>query len=197
MPKRTQAARTARTRTALIEKATVLFAKRGYANVGTEQLVEECGLTRGALYHHFDSKQGLFEAVVESIQAKVAAEIERDAAKAADPWEGIKAGCAAFVRTCMREEYRQILAVDAMSVLGFVRWREIDAQHGVATLRAGLTECMEAGLMNEQPVEPLARLISGAINEATLWLAESPKSQHRRKEVFKTLERMLDAIRAM
>jgi AcrR family transcriptional regulator len=190
----TQTERTERTQTALIENATSLFAKYGYADVGTEQLVQTCGLTRGALYHHFDGKRGLFEAVVESVQSKVTAEIEREASQAANPWEGIKAGCAAFVRICQRDDFRQILLVDAISVLGFHRWREIDAKHGVASLKAGLSECIEAGRISEQPVDPLARLISGAVNEATLWLAERPKSRTRRKQIFLALDRMLDAL---
>ena len=191
---RTQTERTATTRAVLIETATGLFAEHGYADVGTEQLVESCGLTRGALYHHFDGKQGLFEAVVESLQAKVAAEIERAANEAADPWQGIKAGCVEFVRCCLRDEFRQVLLVDAMSVLGFQRWREIDAQHGVASLQAGLTECMEEELIQAQPVEPLARLISGAVNEAALWLAENPRSQKRRNQVLAAIDRMLESL---
>ncbi len=166
----------------------------GYANVGVEQLVEACGVTRGALYHHFDGKLGLFEAVVESIQEEVAQALEREASRESEPWEGVKAGCAAFVRTCTQDDVRQVLLVDAISVLGVDRWRRIDARHGVAALRDGLEESIRAGVLRKQPIEPLARLISGAVNEATLWLAEAPHSQSRKKQIYLALDRMLDAL---
>ncbi len=191
---RTQAERTAATREVLIKAARALFAEKGYAEVSTEQLVEACGITRGALYHHFNSKLGLFETVVESIQEEVARTLEREASRESDPWEGVKAGCAAFVRTCTQDDIRQILLVDAISVLGTDRWRQIDARHGVAALREGLKESIKAGVLRKQPIEPLARLVSGAVNEATLWLAESPHSQSRKRQILLALNRMLDGL---
>ncbi|HED52697.1 MAG TPA: TetR/AcrR family transcriptional regulator [Phycisphaerales bacterium] len=192
--KRSQAERTAATRLALIESAKALFAERGYANVNTEHLVEACGVTRGALYHHFGSKIGLFEAVVESVQEEVAHAIEQEASRESDHWSGIKKGCVTFVRVCTQDNIRQILLVDAISVLGFDRWREIDTRHSMASLQAGLEECIKSGVLPEQPVEPLARLLSGAVNEASLWLAEAPYSQSRKKQIYSALNHMLEAL---
>ena len=192
--RRTQAERSAATREALVEAARKLFARRGYFEVGSGELVRACRLTRGALYHHFDGKQGLFEAVVESVQAEVTRDVERAAAAAPGPWEGIKAGCAAFVRATARPEVMQILLVDAVAVLGIMKWRAIDAEYGLASLQAGLAECMELGVLPEQPVEPLARLISGAVNEAALWLAEKTKSGKRRSDVPAAVDALLDGL---
>ncbi|HEY6551144.1 MAG TPA: helix-turn-helix domain-containing protein, partial [Solirubrobacterales bacterium] len=52
--KRTQAERSKSTRAALLEAARRLFAESGFAAVGTEEIVRAAGVTRGALYHHFN-----------------------------------------------------------------------------------------------------------------------------------------------
>ena len=192
--RRTQAQRTTATRRTLVRRATRLFAQHGYAAVGTEQLVAACGLTRGALYHHFDGKRGLFEAVVIEMQSGIAREVEAAAASAHHLWEGIKLGCRAFIEACARREVRQVLLVDATSVLGIERWRQIDAAHGLASLADGLRASIDAGVLPDQPVEPLARLISGALNEAALWLAERPRSARRRADVLAAIDRLLDRL---
>ena len=194
MARRTQAERTAETRSALIETARKAFAEQGYAHVRTEELAESCGMTRGALYHHFDGKLGLFEAVVIEIQKEITAEIDAAATAEDDPWEGIKAGCAAYVNASVRPDMRQILLVDAISVLGLDRWRALDTEYGFASLQVGLQECVDAGALPPQPLEPLARIINGAVNEAALWLAEDPNNIERRKAIFDTLNRMLDGF---
>ncbi len=194
MERRTQEQRTLETRSALIKSATAIFAEQGYANVRTQDLTESCGLTRGALYHHFDGKLGLFEGVVREIQAEITREIDRAAAGESDPWEGIRAGCMAFVDACTRPAIRQILLIDAISVLGLERWRELDAENGFSSLKEGLEACVEAGVIPPQPIEPLARIINGAVNEAALWLADDPDDGQRREEIRNALTRMLDGL---
>jgi len=62
--KRTQAARSAATRAALVAAARPLFTERGYAAVGTDEIARAAGVTRGALYHQFAGKEALVLAAV-------------------------------------------------------------------------------------------------------------------------------------
>ena len=74
------------TRAALVAAARTLFAERGYAAVGTEEIVRAAGVTRGALYHHFAGKQELFQAVYESVEQQLVEQIAASAlAGASDP----------------------------------------------------------------------------------------------------------------
>jgi len=60
----TQAERSARTRTALLESAARGLSRRGYGNLALEQVARDAGYTRGALYHQFSGKEELALAVV-------------------------------------------------------------------------------------------------------------------------------------
>src|SRR2546421_10255411 len=120
MSSRTQSERSAATREALIAAARELFAERGYAAVGTEEIVRAAGVTRGALYHHFAGKRELFEAVHEDDERQL---VERIAASAistsADPLQALHAGAQAFLDACEDPAVQRIALVDAPSVLGW------------------------------------------------------------------------------
>src|SRR5205809_1825121 len=113
MSSRTQSERSATTRAALIAASRKLFAERGYADVGTEEIVRAAGLTRGALYHHFDGKRELFEAVYERIEAEVTERIAADALTGDDPVEALRAGARAFLDHCLEPEVQRIVLLDA------------------------------------------------------------------------------------
>src|SRR5437763_8493794 len=88
------------TRAALIGVARALFADRGYAGVGTEEIVRAAGVTRGALYHHFDGKEDLFRAVYEDLERELVERIAAGAMSAADPLEALAGGAEAFLDAC-------------------------------------------------------------------------------------------------
>ena len=55
----------ARTRAQLIDAAAAVFARRGYVAASLDEVAEEAGLTKGAVYSNFDRKEDLFQAVIE------------------------------------------------------------------------------------------------------------------------------------
>jgi AcrR family transcriptional regulator len=182
------------TQAALIAAARELFASTGYASVPTEEIVKRAGVTRGALYHHFRDKQDLFRAVVEKLEQETVERIAAAALTASDPWQQQQTALAAFLDVCLEPDVQQIILTDAPSVLGLEAWREIEAKYGLALVRAGLQLVMEAGLIAEQPLDPLAHLIMGALGEAGLVIARAADPKAARAEVGASVERLLDGL---
>jgi AcrR family transcriptional regulator len=194
--KRTQAERSEATRDALIEAARVLFAERGYADVGTEEIVRAAGVTRGALYHHFDGKRELFEAVYERVESELAQEIASGAlgAGAAEPLAAMRAGAEMFLRACTEPEAQRIVLLDGPAVLGWDRWREIAAEHGLGLIEATLQAAIESGAISDQPVRPLAHVLMGALDEAAMLVARAEDPERMRAEVGRTLDTLLAGL---
>jgi AcrR family transcriptional regulator len=194
--RKTQAERTEATRTALIVAARPLFAGRGYAGVGTEEIARAAGVTRGALYHHFEGKRELFEAVYEQIEIELAERIAAGAleANASSPLVAMKAGAEMFLLASTEPETQQIVLLDGPSVLGWDRWREIATEHGLGLIEATLQAAIEAEEIDSQPVRPLAHVLMGALDEAAMLVARAEDAERMRAEVGRTLAVLLDGL---
>jgi AcrR family transcriptional regulator len=194
--KRTQAERAEATRAALIAAARPLFAARGYAEVGTEEIVRAAGVTRGALYHHFDGKRELFAAVYEQLEAELAERIAAGAfaANAEAPIEALRAGVEMALRASTEPEVQRIALLDGPAVLGWDRWREVAARYGLGMVEATLRAAIDAGEIAEQPARPLAHVLMGAMDEATMLVARAEDPEAMRVEVGRTLDFLLGAI---
>jgi AcrR family transcriptional regulator len=183
------------TQNALLAAARALFTERGYAAVSTEEIVQRAGVTRGALYHHFRDKQDLFRAVFEQLEQEIVERIATTALAAGVPWEQQLAAISAYLDVCLEPAVQRIALVDAPSVLGLAAWREIEATYGLALVRAGLQSVMDAGLIAEQPVEPLAHLMLGGLNEAALVIAHAGDRAAARAEMGAGIERLITSLR--
>ncbi len=194
--RRRQSERSQTTRAALVGAARRLFAERGYAGVGTEEIVRAAGVTRGALYHHFADKRDLFEAVYEQVEVELTERIASGAlaANAESPLEAMRAGAAMFLRACTEPEAQQIALLDGPAVLGWARWREIGAKHGLGLIEATLRAAIEADAIPRQPVRPLAHVLMGALDEAALLVATSDDPEGARAEVGHTLDFVIDSL---
>ncbi len=194
--RRTQAERSGVTREALIEAARPLFARRGYAGVSAEQIVRAAGVTRGALYHHFEGKKGLFEAVYERIEAELAQRIAAGALAggAGAPLEAMRAGAEMFLQACTEPEAQQIVLLDGPSVLGWDRWREIASEHGLGLIEATLQAAVDAGAIVDQPIRPLAHVLMGALDEAAMLVARADDPEQMRADVGRTLDSLLAGL---
>jgi AcrR family transcriptional regulator len=192
-----QAERSEATRIKLVRAARQLFARRGYAAVGTEQIVRRARVTRGALYHHFRDKRDLFRAVHEQVEAELAETIgEQIADVQDDPVAVLQQGVRTFLDACTDTAIARIALIDAPSVLGWEEWRAIDERYGLGLVTFGLQAAMDAGALRAQPVKPLAHLLLGAMGEAGMVIANADDPRLARREVEPALLGLLDGLRA-
>jgi AcrR family transcriptional regulator len=186
--RRTQADRSAATRSALLLAARPLFADEGFAAVATEAIVRAAGVTRGALYHQFADKTELFAAVVEAVEQDVMAQIMRRLTQETDgsdhdPLDELVRGASAWLDACADPAVQQILLIDAPAVLGWQRYREIGTRYSVGVVEAVLTEAVRRARIADQPVSPLAHIIVGALNEGALLIARADDQTTAREQV--------------
>jgi AcrR family transcriptional regulator len=166
--RRSQDERRLATTQALLVAGRRLFGARGYAQVSSASLAAAARVTTGAMYHHFEGKAALFHAVFEAVEAELADAVRRAAAGPRDPLRKLEEGALAFLDAARERPVRQIVLVDGPSVLGWERWREIDARHHLRPLKAALIAAMRARLVERRDPEALARLLMGALTEAAL-----------------------------
>jgi AcrR family transcriptional regulator len=186
------------TRKALLGAGRALFAERGYRHTSTQEVVARAGVTRGALYHHFRDKADLFAAVFEELSGECIRRVGKAASNAGAPgsWEHFAAGCQAFLDACLDPSIRQIILLDAPSALGWDRWRELDCKYGFAVVKKALEASMDSGLIDRQPVDPLAHMLVGGLNEAALAMARADNPKEARAETGLGIDRLLSGLRA-
>lgn len=184
------------TRAAILGAARELFSSRGYAAVGTNEVVERAGVTRGAMYHHFKEKKDLFRAVYEQVEQEL---VETTAARmegTEDPWDLLVTGMRAFLDACTDPSLRQIGLVDGPAVLGWMEWREIGNRYVFGLVTFGLQTAMDAGVLRRADVKQLAHLFIGAFGEAAMVLANAEDPKTARVEVEETLLVLMEGLRA-
>ena len=156
-----------------MRSARALFAEHGYVNAGREEIVEQAGVTRGAMYHHFRSKEELFRAVYEAVETDLNHAIAKAAMSgSADPVERLRRGALALLEAAATPEVRRIVLLDAPSVLPFAVRRELADRYGLGLLREALAAVEAAGRLRLGPIEPLAHVLLAALHEAATVVAE-------------------------
>jgi len=162
-----------------------------------EDLVAKAGMTRGALYHQYADKRDLFRAVFEAVEAELGQQLAMAVGSETDPWQMLRAGARAFLAAATEPSIRRIVLIDGPAVLGWEEWRRIDSQHSLGMVRMIFEVNIAAGNIPAQPVEPLAHLIVGALNEAALAVAAAEDAAGARESFAVSMEGVLDALRAM
>ncbi|MCV7101715.1 TetR/AcrR family transcriptional regulator [Mycobacterium palustre] len=194
--RRTQEERSAATRDALISSARKLWGARGYAEVGTPEIAAAAGVTRGAMYHQFADKATLFGAVVEAVEQDVMARMAGIVARsgAGSPADAIRAAVDAWLEVSGDPEVRQLILLDAPSVLGWAAFRDVAQRYSLGMTEQLLAEAIKAGQLADQPVRPLAHVLIGALDEAAMAIATADDPKRARRETGEVLHRLIDAM---
>jgi AcrR family transcriptional regulator len=197
-PRRTQAERTAATRARLLQAGRGLFATDGYAAVSTQAIVDAAGVTRGALYHQFGDKAGLFDAVYEEVERDVVAAIMTRIAEAAPTTqlEAMRIGARLFLEECSSPTVQRIVLIDAPAVLGWDRWREVGMKYGLGIVEAMLVQAIADGAIPDQPTRPAAHVLLGALDEAALYVSRAANAAEALEQMFVVCDRLITGIAA-
>jgi AcrR family transcriptional regulator len=183
------------TRRALLDTARRIFTRDGFQATRTEEIVEESGLTRGALYHHFRDKEDLFRAVHEEVLGEVAPLLwRRSADPTASAWTLFRANSEIYLEAASTNEaYRQIVLVDGPAVLG---WRYLSDRHNgpTHTIAAYLRGAVEEGVLDPQPIDPLAHLLAALGAGSAMYVAHAEDREEARREITRCYERFLSGL---
>jgi AcrR family transcriptional regulator len=164
------------TRRQIIEKATELFTDRGYEDTSIELVLRTCGISRGALYHHFSSKEALFAAVLEVTEASIAEKVGIAAQHATNPLDALRAGCNAWLDLAQDKTVRQIVLIDAPSIVGWQKWREMDGKYSLGLLKSALGRAASMGRLREDLVDMHAHILLAMLTELAMLIARADQS---------------------
>jgi AcrR family transcriptional regulator len=183
------------TRQALVDSAVDLFTKRGYAGTSLDEVVKRARVTKGALYHHFSGKQALFEAAFAQVETRSIASLTAVLTGEGGAWDTAVAALRAYVRKCLEPEYQRIIVHEAPVVMGWERWREAEEQFSFGLLRTAVQLLVDAGEIEEAPVEIMARLLFGALSAGASTIASSSDPKRTGREVERAILRVLEGLR--
>ena len=183
------------TRNAIVGSARDLFGRQGYAATTMDEIAMAAGVAKGAVYHHFPTKEKLFETVFDAATAVLAKQVAAAAAGSTDVWDTMSVGTEAYFNACSHGPTAQIILRDGPAVLGWVKWREADSAYFGRTFLAVLKAAMKQQLIAPQPVEPLARLLLGAATEGAAACAASKTPTATASEHAAAFRSLIDALR--
>jgi AcrR family transcriptional regulator len=162
------------TRDRIIATARKLFTERGYEGTSTESVLAESGVSRGALYHHFDNKRALFAAVLDAVEADIARQTRKAASAFDDPVEALCAGFDVFLgMASSNPEVRQVVLIDAHSAVGWETWREIDERHGFGRIKEALKKAAALGYVTEGMVDTYSHVLLASVIEVAFLIARN------------------------
>jgi AcrR family transcriptional regulator len=167
------------TRAALLDQATTLFAERGYAGTSLEDVASASQVTRGAVYHHFASKQALFEAVLEVQEARVTADVIA-AAGTADPWDAAMLALDAYLTHCCDPVYGRLVWLEGPAALGWHRWRECEQDYAYGLVERFIRDLVDGGYLRGTAFDSLVRFSFWMLGGAGLAVAEAPPEDKSR-----------------
>lgn len=184
------------TRGALVDSAVALFTERGYAGTSLDEIARRARVTKGALYHHFNGKQAIFEAAFDAVETDVKGRLEKILRSDQPPWERALTGLREFISSCLDPSYQRIALHEAPVVMGWKRWREAEDRYSLGLIKAALQDLIDAGDVVSVPVDITSRLLFGALSSAATEIASSTEPERVGAEVEQVVVALLQQVRA-
>ena len=186
MARRT-AAEAAATRLNILNTARAAFAEDGYAAASTTQIAATAGVSRGALYHHFEDKSALFEAVFSQLVSEFDGAVTQAGATADEPRDVVLTASRAALEFACRDDYRQIAVTDGPAVLGLDRWHEIDGAQGITSMHLGLELLAADDRLAVEVTPAFTRAMFGALTELSIACGKGDLTVDESMTAFETL----------
>jgi len=161
------AAPSATTRQRLLQAATRVFARRGYHRATVDEIVAEAGISKGAFYFHFPSKEALFFHLVEHFATRMATDIQQAVEQARGAQSRVEAALRAGVRTFSQhpELARVFLVESAAASPEFEQRRRAFYDRFCWLIQTYLDQAVRDGDIPPLDTELAARAILGAVAE--------------------------------
>jgi AcrR family transcriptional regulator len=184
------------TREQIVAVATELFAARGFDGTSIEAVLDHAGVSRGSLYHHFASKEALFEAALDAVEARIGEETNAIVATlgATDSVAILRAGCLAWVRLAGDPVVQRIVLIDAPAVLGWERWREIEEQNALGTIKLVMQVAAAEGRITENLVDTFAHVVLATMNELALLIARATDTKAAQRDAETAVDEILTRL---
>ena len=191
--RRTQAERTEATIAALVDAARELFARDGYDATSLDAVAARAKVTKGAVYHHFEGKRQLFEAVFTREVERMGTPLAAAYTRKKDPWEAFKAGCRAFLDECLDPGLQRIVLLDASAAIGWEGIRRLEAPL-LELMELAISRAAEAGRIAPRRPTPLAHFLFGAICEMAMIVARADDQKTAQRQAVAEIDRVLDGL---
>lgn len=187
----------ASTRKALVEVATELFTKQGYAGTSLDEIVAGARVTKGALYHHFGGKQALFESVFEKVEDRAARAIHRAVRGNRDPWEKALGGLRAFLEVLQEPAYQRVVVADGPAVLGYERYREQEGRTTFGIVQEIVSSVLATYELEPSMVETFSRVFFGAMSASGAAVSSADDPRRASAEVETAIAYILQGLRQL
>jgi AcrR family transcriptional regulator len=191
--RRTQAERTEATTAALVDAARELFARDGFDATSLDAVAARAGVTKGAVYHHFEGKRQLFEAVFTREVERMAMPLADAYGRKKDPWDAFHAGCRAFLDECLDPGWQRIVLLDASAAIGWEQIRHLESPL-LQMMELAISRAAEAGRIAPRKPGPLAHFLYGALCETAMIVARANDQKAAHREAVVEIGRVLDGL---
>jgi AcrR family transcriptional regulator len=171
-----------------------LFATDGYHATSTENVLAETGISRGALYHHFENKEALFAAVLEAVESDLVSGTTEAFTVSSDPVDALRGALIGFLRRASEPEIRSIVLRDAHSVVGWEKWRDIEERYGLGLLKASLRRISESGRVSSSMIDVYAHILLASMIEIAFMISRSEDSYAEIERGTLAMKQLLDRL---